>query len=405
MKIDSLAVCNYRGLSKVELENLSPITVLLGRNNTGKSALLEAFALASTSSAGWFDARGTDILETIVNRRGGWDYADMMVRIGEQKATMNMTKDGTSSMLEISSSLEALSQNLRAGFASLINGHVDSLMRRYMEIASQRGERSSVQLRSAERTAIEVFNRLKSTLARRIKAYVACENKSEKNNALAAVIGQVREFSDTIEPEFQDIVRYGPYFEPDAIIRSTPSEESETIFMLSPSREYLAHLQKSLAKSGELINLIELLRERLDYFTDLREVDKDFLVFIKGLKKPVPLDSMGDGFRAQIALLAGTLMSKGGLVLMEEPEIRLHPGFMSSVADQISDSAKIGGGQYVVSTHSLEFLKYLLECDPKLVKVVQMSRIPKTAATEYEVIEGGEASERTKKFEEDLRGP
>jgi predicted ATP-dependent endonuclease of OLD family len=56
LHIDKVQIRNYRCISKLEIDQLAPITILVGRNNTGKSALLEALALASTADAGWHDS-------------------------------------------------------------------------------------------------------------------------------------------------------------------------------------------------------------------------------------------------------------------------------------------------------------------------------------------------------------
>lgn len=49
-----------------------------------------------------------------------------------------------------------------------------------------------------------------------------------------------------------------------------------------------------LTQSGELINLIAFLKKYISYFEDIRETNKNFLIFLKGLTKPVPLEAMGD---------------------------------------------------------------------------------------------------------------
>ena len=69
MLVNSISVRNYRGISNIELDAISPITVIVGRNNTCKSAFLEAFALGSTSKQGWVDTLGADLIERIINKR------------------------------------------------------------------------------------------------------------------------------------------------------------------------------------------------------------------------------------------------------------------------------------------------------------------------------------------------
>jgi AAA15 family ATPase/GTPase len=174
--------------------------------------------------------------------------------------------------------------------------------------------------------------------------------------------------------------------------------------MLTPSIQYLKELQRRLAKSGDLINLINMMRTRISYFTDIREVDENFLVFVKGLSRPFPLEAMGDGFRAKLAILSAIATVKRGVALMEEHEIRLHPGYMSLIANQIAETAVDGDIQYIISTHSLDFLEFLLEVNAELVKVVRMYREEGTSEIDYEVLDGKEALEELNVLKMDLRG-
>ena len=46
-RIESLRVENYRALRRVELKNLTPMTVLLGPNGSGKSTIFDVFSFLS----------------------------------------------------------------------------------------------------------------------------------------------------------------------------------------------------------------------------------------------------------------------------------------------------------------------------------------------------------------------
>ncbi|MEB3146996.1 MAG: AAA family ATPase, partial [Cylindrospermopsis raciborskii 1523720] len=46
-RIQYLKIENFRALRKVELKNLTPLTVLLGPNGSGKSTLFDVFAFLS----------------------------------------------------------------------------------------------------------------------------------------------------------------------------------------------------------------------------------------------------------------------------------------------------------------------------------------------------------------------
>lgn len=125
MQIDSLKVRNYRCISEIQLENIASITLFVGRNNTGKSAMLEAVALASTGDAVWYDSLDTDLLRSIIQRRGGWDYADLMIKLGELRAEISVTGDQFKGDLLITRSTEHLPSEFDSLIYTPLNKYLD----------------------------------------------------------------------------------------------------------------------------------------------------------------------------------------------------------------------------------------------------------------------------------------
>jgi predicted ATP-dependent endonuclease of OLD family len=398
MKIESICVRNYRSITELKLEKLSPITVLVGRNNTGKSTLLESFALGATGGIGWFDALGEDLLETIVKRRGGWRFADLMIRMGAKYSEIEIKGDSSSGIVRITNKAEDLPKTLLPIINSGINEYMERMLRRTAEEMLTRYESKAAR----DRTLVfeSEFRRIRDRIISQINGFVTYEDSlNPKHIEYAALVGE--KFREELSPIFERYPVFG--FSETNIIRSSKRTSSNVNFMLNPSSSYLRELQRRLARSGDLIKLINLMRKRVDYFEDIREVEDNFLVFLKGLSRPVPLESMGDGFRAKLAILAAIATAKNGIALMEEPEIRLHPGFMSSISKQISETAETAEIQYVISTHSTEFLDYLLHDCAKLVTIVRMYR-SSSGDMDYEVLKGAEALDEIDKLKADLRG-
>ena len=403
MQVNSLIVNNYRCIGKIELDRLSPITVLVGRNNTGKSALLEAFALASTAESGWFDALGTDLLGAIVRRRGGWNFANMMIKIGKHKSEIHVTGKNIGGNVVITSKIEDLPDDARANIITIIGDYVDSGIKSYRDRLVRTRPRSSREISTLEERMMHVSSRMKNDVLRQAEAYITYNDKLHERSEYAALLGEQSLASLRLR-EYPEEIPLDAFFPRTEVIRSSPPRRSEIIFMLTPSPQYLGELQRRLARSGELIKLIKNMRKRISYFEDIREVENQFLVFIKGLQRPVPLGSMGDGFSAQLAILAAIANVRDGFFLMEEPEIRLHPGYMSSIADQIAETAARREAQYIISTHSSDFLDFILRAASELLKVVRMYRIEDTAEIDYELLDGKEALEEIKELKMDLRG-
>lgn len=409
MYINSVKIKNFRCLGNVSIDELSPITVLVGRNNTGKSAFLEAIALASTAEAGWVDALGTDVLNVILKKRGGISQASMMVKMDYYKATVEVKGEQIDGTLEVFVNMKDIPDDMVEILTNYLDDHANSYLERVFDYLTVRERAKGPDI---ERL-INREDEIKSIFRRLIiegEAYFFYNNKLRESRNFAMVIKEerLRTLESRLERELGVLLlRYLPPLRLglEEIIRSGPITQSKTVFMLEASTEYLKKLQRDLLKSGELITLIDSIRERIKYFRDIRETDGDFYIYLKPFKKPVPLSSMGDGFRAKLAMLSIILMTHGGIILMEEPEMRLHPGFMEAVIEQITSSAAKKEGQFIISTHSLEFLRYLLKKNAEIVKVICMRLIEKTGEIDYITYNGEEALKHVEELESDLRGP
>ena len=93
---------------------------------------------------------------------------------------------------------------------------------------------------------------------------------------------------------------------------------------------------------------------------DIKTFDTDYLVFEKedGEKYSIPYDFMGDGFKAIVGLLWELLDedNENNIVLIEEPENHMHPGYIREVVYFLIELAKDEGVQLFITTHSSDFI-------------------------------------------------
>jgi len=72
LTLKRLALCNYKSIKRVELDNLNNVVLLMGRNNAGKSNILDAFKFLSEAAVSFERAlasRGHDLVELIHRKR------------------------------------------------------------------------------------------------------------------------------------------------------------------------------------------------------------------------------------------------------------------------------------------------------------------------------------------------
>ena len=73
----------------------------------------------------------------------------------------------------------------------------------------------------------------------------------------------------------------------------------------------------------------------------------------EGVEEDVSMDSMGDGFKALIGILASLYQRpKNTIVLLEEPEVHMHPGYLQELAKYLVILSRTRNIQLFISTHS-----------------------------------------------------
>ena len=103
------------------------------------------------------------------------------------------------------------------------------------------------------------------------------------------------------------------------------------------------------------------------------------------------------------------LIRRQGVLLIEEPEIKLHPGYMRLLIEQILELLKQNPKiQLFITTHSIEFLKLLIEklqeSEPMdFLSVIRMYRYG-DGEIDYEVLTGSDVLTELIELEQDLRG-
>ncbi len=120
----------------------------------------------------------------------------------------------------------------------------------------------------------------------------------------------------------------------------------------------------------------------------------------------MPLSSMGDGFKTLLKLSFMAPLIKNGIVLFEEPETSMHPGYLNILAREIISSSE--HSQIFISTHSLELVEHLLEKAEKSdkiesIKIIRLRRLSE-GYIEREICSGKDAAEEMEMIKTDLRG-
>lgn len=111
-----------------------------------------------------------------------------------------------------------------------------------------------------------------------------------------------------------------------------------------------------IGESADIIDAIKLNR-------------RDSLI---ALKKMEDLHDQGDGIRSAIAILASLIVNDKSLFLIDEPETFMHPPQARLLGKNIVSLSQ--QKQCFISTHSIDFIKGVLETGSSRVKIIKIDR-------------------------------
>lgn len=320
--ISSITISGFRGIKHCELNDLSEINILMGRNNSGKSSILEALYLASAAFK-YEEPLGRDVNKIVylLNRRCNRGFS--WVR---GKETLWYAYDDKNPI-----KIEVRLGRGQTPKVLLIDGHEHPII-------ATRWEKSGALL---EKLHPSFF----------IKGICLRDSMALGDHA-----------SIPIAPDFLSRV-----FATEFRNFNEVKDFMERIMFVDAS---LIHMMDKLERAL----WSDLLKQRLDKLVAnvLREgyeVDVEDLTYVpygdvyqlavKLPKTTIRADDLGDGARFSITLIMMASLLKNTALLIEEPENHQHPRGLAKSLELLLTVTKTNKVQIFASTHSIELLKLL----------------------------------------------
>ncbi|HJH31649.1 MAG TPA: hypothetical protein C5S50_05610 [Methanosarcinaceae archaeon] len=399
--INDISIKNFKGIEEMDFP-CGSINIIVGPNNTGKSSILQSIWLAITSLNDFTDVMDNEISEIVV------DEFNFKYLINQGKETssiqLNLFNDDEINLDIIYSKKNKYYPELSNYFSNFISdlSYLKSEFplnqglsyRVFRELQkTNRSLKSDESKEKLDNILNEISLQMDSEIKKIGNELLDSEKlfiRSKLNNDLISMCAIADDFNENIYQSEEEI----PIIDIPLIISSPHLGDNTHL------------LYEKLFNTKKLSHVLGNLKNKISYFEDIGIIDDEIRVSLTDNDQTLPLSSMGDGFKGLLKLSFMAPLIKHGIVLFEEPENSMHPGYFEILAKEIVSNSH--DSQFFITTHSLEFLEYLLEKSEKLgvIDSVKILRLTRRAGNfiDREVYSGIDAKKDIEDIKIDLRG-
>ena len=305
----SFSIKNFRCFDELTVEGMGRINLIAGKNNVGKTALLEAL---------WVHSSGIAEPERIL-------------LLDAARGAGAVNTDTT-----IDNLFFQFDQSLTIG---LISNSVPNHGHRRLRITSQENPNHEIPLDASSGDQLSSI-----TSASQRQIVIDCLDEYGRSYSSRAWWGGMVSL-----PTVRAVKDNMPAFQRTAAVFLYSRRRTDT----TPE----ANLLSQLMIDGHEVGVAEILREiepRLDRLTVVSLKERPEIYASIGLKKLVPLHLMGEGMTRILSLALAIATAPGGIVLVDEIENGIHHSVMEKVWKTIGAFARSYDVQLFATTHSYE---------------------------------------------------
>ncbi len=402
MHINKIKIDNFKGITSIEFRP-KKINLLVGRNNTGKTTVLEAINLL-------FDPENTvqmyvkhlwDIIYT------GAEYSEIEAEMDKSKKKLRISKPDKSEVIYQFKKdiIEAFVRALNKFFTSInlpentinaeeikqkLENKIDEAIT--PEIINAISKRSISFLKDGKDKIViyylpsSVYSWV-SDILRNTSSEIfeqMFKSKTQKTNKLL----YKENVLSFVEPKIYNTY---PFFRPLPKIL-----EGEDVFLIKNLLDVKFESEEKDAETKRKIRNIESIIKEYNLIENLERLDFDYVTFKDDEKLTfVPFEFLGDGFKVITSLLwyLSSQNIKNKIFLLDEPEIHMHPGYIKELVKFIIKFSRNINVQFFISTHSTDLIDIFLDANifseeerkylEKELLVLRMDKIGDQNLSEY----------------------
>lgn len=332
--LDSLLIKNFRSLEHLEVRKLGRVNLIVGKNNSGKSTVLEALRIYAGNAQ-------RPLLEAIAREHNERYKVEEQVSLDDD--TMLPFQDfftGRSFSIDGTKAIEV----------GEIGNPSSLLVIKYALL-----EQIEVEVDDEEEGAVSRIRRRLLTPAEAIDSEAELQpvfsvKKGDRNRPLMKLTGSIvtsRMMFDSLHAKPCSVIPT------DFISMDELADEWDAI-VLTDQEEIVKRALRIISPDFESLVFV-----RDDGATDYARSRRmrTAMVKLKGMARPVPLNSLGDGMLRVLQLSLKLFGAKGGFFLIDEFENGLHYSIQEKVWELLFEMAERYKIQIFATTHSWDCIE------------------------------------------------
>ena len=310
--ITKLNITGFKGFSQLELPKLSRVTLLGGRNNVGKTSILEALFM--------FHDR---LNPQMILRQFAWRGVAAIVFDPDSMWAPVFHNYDMQKKIVISAVLDGNEEKMTVAF----NPHYTPLA---IQANGIKSGTKPAQIRTDQKPepsfALDVV-------------YDAKEMKNQKVHLLMGLEGVgVHVEKVSMKPRRASFLG--------ARVPINPSEDAQKFGQLD-----------ILGKQERIVDFLRIIEPDLKSLSTIAMGDSSLIHGDIGLSRKIPVAYMGDGVARLLSIVLAIATAQNGIVLIDECENGIHYSAMSKVWEAIAKAAREFDCQIIGTTHSYECLE------------------------------------------------
>ena len=437
MRIEKLILENFRLITDLNI-NPSAINIMVGKNNSGKSSLVEAiyFAFGDLDGVRLFQEHPSMLMNVF---KAGSTKIEIQSDIGNHSIAIEKP-DIAEILPELKDQLDLVLNKFSSSeelFSHYYTGRIDQEI--ISDVFSKIKSDGNLPMILDAVTSTNVFIGLGESLVNRsiklthnssTKLFIPPYNFFHEKNVIGLLTDAIADITNLNNKKNSDKVRLtihhylSDFFKISMSRRDSSVDEDvkEEKYFLDKSafrrldqntRTNINSNDNEDATETESLRIEEIIK-RNKLLTDLERFSFRSIVFRNGDEThEIPFDLMGDGFFALVNLLRGLIADPvPSIVVIEEPERDLHPGYIEQFTKYLVQISKTLGIQFFIISHSEDFINELFrlgELDTDIsefikeeLSVIRISSTKNLTLSSIKKYE--EASFEVNDLELDLRG-